>query len=55
MEKITGVRVVDKSNASQSDYKHNMIIDLPEKQSTSASEIVSMLGRTVGSLPKGEK
>lgn len=53
-DKGANVTVVEKTNASKSDYTQTLVVDLTGKNTSMANELAKLLGGSVGGLPKGE-
>lgn len=52
--KYPDIEVVTKENASEKDYKENIIIDVKGGKSAQTKALATVLGGKVGSLPDGE-
>ncbi len=53
-EKITSIQISDKDNASKKDYAKTLVSYSSDLQKASATQIASILGGEVASLPAGE-
>ena len=51
---VTGISVVDKSNAKKIDYERTVVVDLAGTHATEAKQLADYLNGDVGSLPSGE-
>lgn len=52
--KIEGIEVVARENASKSDYTSTIVVDFSGKNSALVNSIAKELGASVGSMPNGE-
>ncbi len=53
-EKLPSIQVVVKEKAVKSDYVGTVVVDIGGKSQAQASELATVLGATIGSLPTGE-